>query len=201
MSMLLRREWANNRRRFCVVCVVVILAAVSLIVNLPAIGGGGEAISELEQLRGLHSEISRLEQEYMALSRPTAEVRAKRALFWSPARDGSPESVIRSEVENAAREAGLMLKSVGALQRSRPVAGVEVFELTVSGDGGYGEIAAFMAGLGNLRESYLWRSVTINPDNANNPSFLMFNGTVKVVSVDDPELSEWLWRRGDEAVL
>ena len=77
----------------------------------------------------------------------------------------------------------------------------EVFELTVSGDGGYGEIAAFMAGIGNLRESYLWRSVTINPDNANNPSFLMFNGTVKVVSVDDPELSEWLWRRGDEAVL
>ena len=127
--MLLRHEWANNRRRFCVICVVVILAAVSLIVNLPAIGNGDEAISELEQLRGLHSEISRLEQEYMALSRPVAEARAKRALFWSAARDGSPEAVIRSEVENAAREAGLVLKSVGALQRSRPVAGVEVLPL------------------------------------------------------------------------
>lgn len=194
----LKQLWREQRRIVLIAGAILLLALISLAVNLNSIkrnvGAGGSAATELETLKLTQTELRRLSKEYQMMQQPIARMQNMKPSCWLP-ENGNPAIEIRRQVEAAAQTAGIMLKSIGTLQRAKLADGVDSFEMTVNGDAQLPEILKFLAELKERGAYYRWKNMTINPDNINAPNYLMLNGTIKVIAVSE-DAAKQLWGDG-----
>ena len=191
----LKQLWQEQRKIVLIAGVILLLALISLAVNLRAIkrnvGAGGSAATELETLKLTQKELRRLSKEYQTMQQPIVRMQNMKPSCWLP-ENGNPAIEIRRQVEAAAQAAGIMLKSIGTLQRAKLADGVDSYEMSVNGDAQLAEILKFLADLKERGAYYRWKNMAINPDNINTPNYLMLSGTIKVIAVSD-EAANQLW--------
>lgn len=194
----LKQLWQEQRKIVLLAGVILLLALISLAVNLNSIkrnvGAGGSTATGLETLELTQQELGRLIKEHQAMQQPVSRIQNLRSSCWQP-ENGNPAVEIRRQVEAAAQAAGIMLKSIGTLQRAKLADGVDSFEMTINGDAQLPEILKFLANLKERGGGYRWKNMTINPDNINAPNYLMLNGTIKVIAVSE-DTAKQLWGAG-----
>ncbi|MGE4301846.1 MAG: hypothetical protein AB7F40_09630 [Victivallaceae bacterium] len=186
--------WKEKRSQAVLIIAVLMLALVSLYVNMGSIrrtaavpAGDGENELRLRR-RALASAMS----EVQKLEIPLHQLAATRQLFWLIATDGDPATEFRKRIEAATQYAGLTLKSIGAMQKTKLADGVECCEITIAADGKSDAVLRFLAALRDSGKYFFWKNLTLNPDNIRKPQFLMLNGTIKIVTVE-PAAAQKLW--------
>lgn len=189
--------WQNHRRGSVVGIVVGVLALAALYLNSDLLPELWPTSSQIEKrllvLQSKQELLRKALSKEQELAQPVRTVQAQGKYFWRPERDGDPQFAVRQKVEQAAQSAGVKLKSLGTLQVSKVLDGINVYELNVMADAQLEEIARMMAELERSTPRFYWKNLTLNPDNINRPRFVVFNATVKVVAVNSAEVGSRLW--------
>ncbi len=189
--------WENHRRGTVIGMGIAFLALAALYLNsdlLPELWPSSSRIEKkLSELQYKQELLRKSLEKEQALAIPIQTVRTQGKHFWRPERDGDPQFGVRQKVELAAQNAGVKLKSLGTLQISKVMDGINAYELNVIADAKIDEIARMMAELERSTPRFYWKNLTLNPDNINRPRFVIFNATVKVVAVSSAELGGRLW--------
>lgn len=195
--------WQNHRRGSVIGIIIAVLALTALYLNsdlLPNLWPTSSSIEKKIAVLQLKQEALRkaLEQEE-TLSLPIRTVCAQDRWFWRQERDGDPQFEVRRKIEQAAKDAGVKIKSLGNLQTSKVIDGVNTYEVGVTADAQLEEIARMMSELEHMTPRFFWKNLTMNPDNTNKPRFVIFNATVKIVAVTEAELDKSFWppEKGD----
>lgn len=193
-----KRLWNERRKSVLIAGMILLLALISLEVNLQSVSRstdmGVPTETELKALELGQKDLERLINEYRTMRQPVSLIQELQSSCWL-SKDGNPSIEIRRQVETAAQTAGIMLKSIGSLQRAKLADGVDSFEMTVSGDAQLPEILKFLAELKVRGGCFRWKNMTVTPDNINTPNYLMLNGTIKVIAVSD-DAAKQLWGLG-----
>jgi len=186
--------WKEKRSQAVLIIALALLALVSLYVNLGSIHRTAAAPSAdgENELRLRRRALSSAMIEAQKLEIPIRQVAASRQLFWLTATDGDPATEFRKRIEAATQYAGLTLKSIGAMQKTKLADGVECCEITIAADGKSDAVLKFLAALRDSGKYFFWKNLTLNPDNIRSPQFLMLNGTIKIVTVE-PAAAQKLW--------
>ncbi|MFA4943208.1 MAG: hypothetical protein WC789_00730 [Lentisphaeria bacterium] len=110
---------------------------------------------------------------------------------WIPARHGNAETALGKIVEEAARQAGIRLTTLGEVRAtSQGGEGVGVLELTVGATEPMEGIARFLAELAKAKPQFHWQRCTLRPDNPRAPRNIVLAGTLRVVTLTDPAVAE-----------
>ena len=95
--------------------------------------------------------------------RPIQAVRNQHKNFWQSGRDGDPQLGVRQRVEAAARNAGVKLKTLGTLQTSKVIDGINAYEMSIAADAQVEELAQMMLKMERMTPRLYWKNLTLNP--------------------------------------
>lgn len=189
--------WRERRRECIFGAAFLLLAGVSLVVNYSSIGrntsqlAGGVGGFRREML-GRQRELEAAIREVQQLRQPVARLAGARQKFW-PAGEGNPPQEMRKRLEQCAKAAGLRPKSLGTVQHSKPVEGLSLYEINLTADVQLAELLDFLHKLEQERPHIFWKNLSLSPDNNRAPNYLVFNGTAKILVLEDPEIPRKLW--------
>ena len=192
-----KKLWATRRRETVIGILLISLASVSLAVNFGSIKkNAGRMVKGTKSPR---EELLQKQQALMGLigkrrnvQKPISALAKKRQCFWLP-QDAKPQFELRRRIDRCARESGIKLKSVGTLQTTKIADGLFVYEISISADGQLPELLSMIQKIESESPRLYWKNLTINPDNIREPNFLMLNGTIKMVHLEQPEMIHRLW--------
>lgn len=192
-----KKLWATRRRETVIGILLISLASVSLAVNFGSIKkNAGRMVkgtkSPREELLQKQQALMELIGKRRNVQKPISALAKKRQCFWLP-QDAKPQFELRRRIDRCARESGLKLKSVGTLQTTKIADGLFVYEISISADGRIPEILSMIQKIESESPKLYWKNLTINPDNIRAPNFLMLNGTIKMVYLEQPEMIQRLW--------
>ncbi len=195
--MRLQKMWREKRKECLALLVIALLAIISLCVNFKTIRKNtarmwGGTQSPRTMLIQKQEQLTELLQEELQIQRPLTALRAARAKFWLP-QDGNPQYELRRKVERCAKEAGIRLKSTGTLQITKLTEGLFAYEINITSDCQLPQLLAMLEKIENERPCLFWKNLTINPDNTRSPNFLLLNGTIKIVRLENPDMAQRLW--------
>lgn len=193
----MRTLWRTRRREVILAGAFLLLVFVSLAVNYGSIGRNaaqlaGGVPSFRKELLAKQQAFAAATAEEHRLQQPMARLAGARQKFWQPV-DGNPQNELRRRIEQCAKGANLRLKSIGTVQNVKLAEGLNVYEISVTADAQLSDLVAFMQKVEQERPHIFWKNLTISPDNTRSPNFLMLNGTVKILVLNEPEIAQKLW--------
>ncbi len=194
---MLYNLWKNRRRETMLGGLFALLAIISLIVNYGTIGrktshivGGVSSLkNELEEKQQAFSE---LKQQIHSLQKPLNKLSAEKSKFHFR-ENNSPQKQLRNKIERAAKSVGLRLKAIGTMQNIKIADGLNTYEINITADAQLPIIIDFMQKIKAEKPHIGWKNITVTPDNMRSPNYLMLNGTLKIIVLDDEEMIEKLW--------
>ena len=192
-----KKLWTTRRRETLIGILVISLALISLAVNFGSIKKNANRMakgtkSPREELLKSQKALLELIDKRRNMQKPISSLAKKRQCFWLP-QDAKPQFELRRRIDRCARESGLKLKSVGTLQTTKIADGLFVYEISISADGQLPELLSMIQKIESESPRLYWKNLTINPDNIREPNFLMLNGTIKMVHLEQPEMIHRLW--------
>lgn len=193
----LRALWRERRRETLLGGIVLILVVVSLSINMRSIGKKATRFAtNNEEIRQAilqkQQHLQTLIQTEYELRVPVYQLEGARMKFWL-AKDGKPEQEFRRRIEQCAKGSGIRLKTVGTLQNTKLTEGLNSFEISITADIHMKELLTFLQRIEQEKPQITWKNLTITPDNANAPNFLILNGTLKILVVNANEITQQLW--------
>ena len=193
----LRALWRGRRRETLLGGIVLILVVVSLSINMRSIGKKATRFAtNNEEIRQAilqkQQHLQTLIQTEYELRVPVYQLEGARMKFWL-AKDGKPEQEFRRRIEQCAKGSGIRLKTVGTLQNTKLTEGLNSFEISITADIHMKELLTFLQRIEQEKPQITWKNLTITPDNANAPNFLILNGTLKILVVNANEITQQLW--------
>lgn len=193
----LRALWRERRRETLLGGIVLILVVVSLSINMRSIGKKATRFAtNNEEIRQAilqkQQHLQTLIQTEYELRVPVYQLEGARMKFWL-AKDGKPEQEFRRRIEQCAKGSGIRLKTVGTLQNTKLTEGLNSYEISITADIHMKELLTFLQRIEQEKPQITWKNLTITPDNANAPNFLILNGTLKILVVNANEITQQLW--------
>ena len=197
MTGKLHTLWREKRRETLLCGVILVLAVVSLLVNMRGIGkkasrfatGNTDLRKEVIQKQKELQELIQAEHEFQL---PVRQLEGARMKFWL-AKDGKPQHEFRRRIEQCAKGAGVRLKTVGTLQTIKLTEGLNACEIMITADVQLKEMLTFLQRLAQEKPQITWKNLTITPDNNHAPNFLIMNGTLRILVVEAAEITKQLW--------
>lgn len=193
----LGKLWSTKRREVLIGSLIIALGIISLVINFGSIKRNASRMvkgtkSPREELLQRQRILTELIEKKCNVQKPIASLAKRRQCFWLP-QDAKPQYELRRRIERCARETGLRLKSVGTLQTTKIADGLFIYEISISADGQIAELSSMILKIESVSPRLYWKNLTINPDNTRTPNFLMLNGTIKMVFLEQPEMIQRLW--------
>lgn len=193
----LKELWRNKRRETIAGGTVLLLAIISLAVNLDGISGNTAQVTsgisssrtELQRKQELLTQAVREEQ---LLRTPIWKLAGMRRKFWRP-EDGKPQNELRRRLEQCAKSAGLRLKTIGAMQTIKVVEGLNSHSINLTADCQLNELADFLWNIDREQPEISWMNITIQPDNTRSPNHLVLNGSIRILMLEMPDAARKIW--------
>jgi len=192
-----RNLWRTRRRECLLGAAFLLLALVSLVINHSSIGRNTSQLTGgvnrfRRELLARQRELEDTIKQVRELRQPALRLAGARQKFWT-AGDGNPPQELRRRLEQCAKTAGLRPKSLGAVQHSKPAEGLNLYEINLTADAQLAELLDFLRRIEQERPYVFWKNLSISPDNNRAPNYLIFNGTAKILVLDDPDIARKLW--------
>lgn len=112
--------------------------------------------------------------------------------FWITARDGEPETKIHSTVEEAAKYAGVQLRVLGNLRRSRVRDGLIFLEFNVAANATMKALAVFIDELEQKNPQFFWQRLSLRPGGLQTPGQMIMNGNLRFFVITDDSVTNYL---------
>lgn len=194
----LRALLQNRKKEVWLLAAIFALLLISVSVNSKKVIGIGSAFSRNDNV--LRMELKRKQAQLTKALEEENRIRNTLLGFgkykqdvWLPERDGNSQQELRRIIETTAKTAELKLKTLGTIQEMKIVDGLHAYQVNIMADAAYENILRFMDGLQKRSPKLFWKNLTITPDNAKAPNFLILNGTIQIVVISSPEITEKLW--------
>jgi len=171
---------------FALMALLALLAAAQLRPYFPAVWPSQARIAaEREAVARAHRDLQDRIDRACALIRNQESFLDRRHEFWVVPRDGNPELEPQKIIEAAAQKANLQLSSVGNVQAENIGEVGRRMYLAVSAQAPVTAILDFMAEIERSRPRFLWRSLTLRPDNLRTYEKVVFNATLEFICITD----------------
>ncbi len=142
------------------------------------------------QLKKLRQELDFEMQKRRALEQDITKLHRESAFFYFSGDNRRADAFMRQKLEELAKHAGLVVKSLSDIRKQSIVKGVCSWEADVMMEGDLKQTAAFLADLTALKPGFYWQQCNLRPSGPNAGNVLVANGTLKLVGVDGGELGE-----------
>lgn len=152
----------------------------------------------IDELSSKQKELQREIDKQEILVKSRGSYISHSANFWIPVRDGDPETNAQKVVEEAAVGAGLKLTTVGRVNPSKLLEGVNSMEISVQASGAVGEINGFIERIYKKNPRFYWSTLSISVDNVRNPLKVILNGSLRFISISDDGLVKKLTRKEEK---
>lgn len=191
---------ALKRRRFkkkkIFLVLITVLALASIMQNRDAISEFMPSASDNEQdLLALRRDQKRLQRELVI----AVDQQRKRALFknsteqfWIVKRDGEPGTKIHATVEDAAKFAGIKLRVLGNLRRSKVCDGVVFLEFNIAATAPMKALSLFINELEQKTPRFYWQRLSMRPAGAQAPDQVLMNGNLRFFVINDDYTANYL---------
>lgn len=193
----LQHLWKNRRRECILVLVVMMLALISLLVNMGSISRNASRsitgpMEFRKELMAKQTELLELVRQEREIAAPIRKLALKQQAFWKSS--AGVQIDFRRKVERLVKESELRLKSLGIIQNMKIADGLNAYEITLTADAQLQELLAFMVKVEQETPLIYWENITITPD-IRSPNFLILNAKLKIVVLDAPDIEQRLWGR------
>jgi len=191
---------ALKKRRFkkkqMITTLITVLVLASIMQNKEAISKIMPSSSDNErELLALRRDQKRLQRELIV----AADQQRKRTLFknsteqfWIAKRDGEPETKIHATVEAAAKFAGVKLRVLGNLRRSKVCDGIVFLEFNIATTAPMKSLSIFIDELEKKKPRFYWQRLSMRPAGAQAPDQVLMNGNLRFFVINDDHTASYL---------
>lgn len=141
-------------------------------------------------LKKLRQELEFETQKRRALESDLARLRGESAYFYSSGDNRRADVFMRQKLEELAKHAGLVVKSLSDIRKQSIVKGICSWEADVMVEGDLKQVAAFLSELAASKPAFYWQLCNLRPAGPNAGNILVSNGTLKLLGSDGGEPGE-----------
>ena len=138
-----------------------------------------------------------LELESNIASRKSFELAKKHLqeeskFFYFPANNKRPDELMRQKIEESAKHAGLVIKSLSDIRKQNISKDICGWEINLMAEGALKQTVAFLADLEKATPAFYWPQCNIRPANINvgGGAMLTLNGTLKMIGCENDDTNE-----------
>jgi hypothetical protein len=115
--------------------------------------------------------------------------------FYFPANNKRPDELMRQKIEELAKHAGLVIKSLSDIKKQNISRDVCSWEINLMAEGALKQTVAFLAGLKKTPPAFYWPQCNIRPANTNpdGGTALVLTGTLKMIGCENGDADELSW--------
>ncbi len=141
----------------------------------------GHLAARKQNIRTLEEAIAKAAQENRKLLLDTRQMLSVREMAATGNPPQDPVICFRERLENAGKQAGMLIRAIGDIQRREAVPGeLETLEVSFSAEGQIDNFLAFAEELWNHQPRIYWKSLTVKPVIANAAGGLTLNGVAGI---------------------
>ena len=150
--------------------------------------GKSDIILETQTIKKLQKKL-KLEQSKVKIIKAEKQSLVKKSKeFWVAQRDGQANIKIQKNIETAAKQSDVDLKTLGTLRFSSTGNGVSKGEFDISCSGTLESIAQFINKISNTHPRIYWERCLLRPDNIKNPKKIYLTGYLKFIIIENEDI-------------
>lgn len=115
--------------------------------------------------------------------------------FYAPENNKRPDELMRQKIEESAKHAGLVIKSMSDIKKQNISKDVCSWEINLITEGALKQTVAFLADLEKATPAFYWPQCNIRPANTNpdGVAALALTGTLKMIGCENGDANELSW--------